>query len=88
MEKNRDIREEYDMLIISPRKFGKIVEKLISHKERFGIRCKFRTPAEIYREIKIGRDEAEKIKFFCKERIRSLLYKICFIVRWNRFYSI
>lgn len=80
MEKNRDIREEYDMLIISPRKFGKIVEKLISHKERFGIRCKFRTPAEIYREIKIGRDEAEKIKFFVKKEFDhySIKYVLLF----------
>lgn len=73
-------QEEYDMLIISPRKFGKIVKRLINHKEHLGIRCKFITPAEIYKGTKIGRDRAEKIKFFIKREFdhRSIKYVLLF----------
>lgn len=78
--KNAHMQEDYDMLIISSKKFRKIAERLIKHKESHGIRCKLVVPQEIYRMITKGRDYAEKIKIFIREEFDrySIRYVLLF----------
>lgn len=59
----------YDMLIITPEKFSKIVNRLVLHKKRVGIKCRVKRPDEIYKEVSNGRDYQEKIKYFIKKQL-------------------
>jgi len=70
----------YDMLIISPGKFSRVIDKLVLHKKRIGIYCRVKTPDEIYKEISDGRDYQEKIKYFIKREldIHSIRYVLLF----------
>lgn len=76
-----DKKEDYEMLIISPKKFTKSIERFMKHKEEIaGIRCRFVTPAQIYKETNVGRDKAEKIKYFIKREFdrNSIKYVLLF----------
>jgi hypothetical protein len=70
----------YDLLIISPSRFKRPLQKLITHKNRFGVRTKFVTLGSIYNSIWYGRDQAEKIKLFIKEAIENAGIKYVLLI--------
>jgi len=58
----------YDMIVITPDKWEKILEPLVEHKNTYNIKTKLVTLEEIYKQIFWrGRDNAEKIKYFIKD---------------------
>ena len=63
--------DTFDLLIISPAYFYKNLQRLVIHKNKFGIRTKLVSLDYIYDEIWYGRDNAEKIKLFIKESIEK-----------------
>ncbi len=63
--------DTFDLLIISPSYFIKNLERLVVHKNKFGIRTALVSLDYIYDEIWYGRDDAEKIKLFIKESIEK-----------------
>ena len=68
---------QYDMIIISPLKFIPSLQPLVIHKNLNGIKTKIQSVESIYRESRmgkydeIGRDNAEKIKYFIKYAIEE-----------------
>jgi hypothetical protein len=69
--------EEYDMVIIAPKKFSSELRPLINHKNNFGIHTFLKTTEEIYAEY-TGRDKPEQIKYFIKDAIET--YNISFVL--------
>ena len=63
--------DAFDLLIISPLYFYKNLQRLVNHKNKFGIRTTLVSLDYIYDEIWYGRDDAEKIKLFIKESIEK-----------------
>ena len=60
----------YDLLIISPKDFIKPLEKLVKHKNDFGVKTKLVDTCEIYDQMYwYGRDNQEKIKYYIKYAI-------------------
>jgi len=67
-----DCNTNYDLLIITPNKFSKILNPLITHKESINISTKLVTLDELYDQMFWhGRDKPEKIKYFIKEAIEK-----------------
>ncbi|MCD6512136.1 MAG: peptidase C25 [Thermoplasmata archaeon] len=60
----------YDLLIVAPSKFKDVLQPLIEHKERHGIKTILMTTEEIYSSYS-GRDEPEKIKYAIKDAIEK-----------------
>ncbi|KAA0007806.1 MAG: hypothetical protein FE036_03005 [Thermoplasmata archaeon] len=62
-------KENYDLLIISPMEFSDILQPLLKHKEKHGVRTIIVELEEIYAgkyfEMQ-GKDNAERIKYFIK----------------------
>ena len=57
----------YDLLIITPEDFSRLLQPLIAHKNAMGISTKCVTLDEVYdRMFWDGRDNPEKIKYFIK----------------------
>jgi hypothetical protein len=75
-------RDNYELLIICPDYFEKIVRPLVSHKHKYDIETYLATLDEIYShpESKIGRDEAEKIKFFIKHALDDWQIKYVLLI--------
>jgi hypothetical protein len=75
--KQSSASEEYDMVIITPRRFLLQLEPLVIHKNIHGMKTKIKTVESIYQESnqgfydKNGVDEAEKIKYFIKNEIEK-----------------
>ena len=61
---------DYDMVIIAPSSFSNDLQKLIDHKNSYGIDTFLKTTDEIYSEYN-GFDKAEEIKLFIKDAIES-----------------
>ena len=61
---------EYDMVIIAPSKFKILLQKLVNHKNSFGVDTVLKTTEEIYDEFD-GVDKPEQIKYFIKEAIET-----------------
>ena len=57
--------EEYDMVIIAPKIFSRPLNKLVQHKNNFGIKTLLETTESIYNAFE-GRDKPEQIKYFIK----------------------
>jgi hypothetical protein len=57
--------DKYDMVIIAPSIFSDELQSLIEHKNSIGVKTKLKTIENIYNEF-LGRDDAEKIKYFIK----------------------
>lgn len=57
----------YDLLIITPNEFSKLLNPLVSHKNEMGVKTKLLTLGEIYADNIWGRDNPEKIKYTIKE---------------------
>lgn len=62
--------DEYDMVIISPKRFSAGIQPLIKHKNDNNVRTILKTTEDIYKECQ-GRDNAEKIKYFIKDAIEE-----------------
>ncbi|MCK5258088.1 MAG: hypothetical protein KAJ69_01115, partial [Thermoplasmatales archaeon] len=57
----------YDLLILTPKKFVRILEPLANHKNSFDVSTRCVTLDEVYDQMYWqGRDHAEKIKYFIK----------------------
>jgi hypothetical protein len=65
---------EYNLLILTPSKYTKQLDKLVNHKESYGIKTILVTLDEIYDgeyfQVE-GRDDPEKIKYFIKNAIEE-----------------
>jgi len=57
---------DYDLLIISPKRFVSTLQPLITHKESMGFSTTIKTTEDIYNEY-TGRDKPEQIKLFIKD---------------------
>ncbi|MDH7507421.1 MAG: C25 family cysteine peptidase, partial [Candidatus Thermoplasmatota archaeon] len=64
------LKNTYDLVIITPKKFQNIVQKLVDHKNNFGVKTILKTTQEIYDEYN-GLDEPEKIKYFIKDALET-----------------
>jgi hypothetical protein len=60
----------YDMVIIGPSKFSSQIQKLVDHKNNFGVKTILKTTEEIYNQFS-GVDNPEKIKYFIKDAIEN-----------------
>ena len=60
----------YDMVIITPEKFSNSLQKLINHKQLYGIATYTKTTEDIYQNYP-GRDNPEKIKYFIKDALET-----------------
>jgi len=57
----------YDLLIIAPKKYSDVLQPLITHKNRVGIKTHLVTLNQVYDQMFWhGRDKQEKIKYFIK----------------------
>ena len=71
-QKSTTFGDEYDLLIISPKKFSNELTPLVDHKNDHGVRTKLVTLNEIlwgFQYPKQGRDRAEKVKYFIKHAL-------------------
>jgi len=62
--------DEYDMVIIAPRIFSLALNKLIRHKNNYGIETRLKTTESIYNAYD-GVDKPEQIKYFIKDAIEQ-----------------
>jgi len=63
-------KSTYDLAIICPPKFSDELDRLVTHKNSFGVETILKTTDEIYDEYS-GVDEPEKIKYFIKDAIET-----------------
>jgi len=71
--------EDYEMVIIGPKKFSKELKPLIEHKNNFKLSTLFKSTEEIYKEYE-GRDNPEKIKYYIKDCIENYGIKYVMLV--------
>ena len=71
-------KNEYDLLIIAPLKFHDSLERLVEHKEKYGIKTMLASIEEILNYN--GRDDAEKVKYFIKDCIENYGIKYVLLV--------
>ncbi len=62
--------KEYDLVIITPRRFYPAVIPLAIHKNKMGVSTKIKTTESIYRQYR-ARDRPEEIKLFIKDAIED-----------------
>jgi len=62
--------EQYDMVIITPKRFESAALPLKEHKDQMGLPTIIKTTESIYKDY-TGRDEPEKIKYFIKDAIET-----------------
>jgi len=60
----------YDLVIITPKKFTSILERLVAHKNTMGVPTVVKTTEEIYDEY-AGVDKPEDIKLFIKDAMET-----------------
>ncbi len=61
---------EYNLIIIAPQKFKNDLQKLVNHKEKFGVKTLLKTTEEIYNQY-TGVDKPEQIKYFIKDALET-----------------
>ena len=76
--KNND--STLDLLILAPSKFKRPLQKLVNHKNSFGMRTKLVTLENIYEDIWYGRDKAEKVKYFIRDALENSGIKYVLLV--------
>lgn len=69
-DKPMNYQEEYDLVIIAPKTFSKILNKLVVHKNNIGTKTFLKTTEEIYDQY-TGVDKPEQIKYFIKDAIET-----------------
>ncbi|HDQ15783.1 MAG TPA: peptidase C25 [Bacteroidetes bacterium] len=89
------VQDDYDMVIIAPRKWSNLLQPLVDHKNNVGIRTFLKTVESICRRPIFGgyegRDDAEQVKYFIKDAIETygIKYVLLFggrvgqLYRWN-----
>ena len=58
--------DKFDMVIIAPNRFSRVIQPLIDHKNEVGVKTFLKTTEEIYSEYN-GVDKPEQIKYFIKD---------------------
>jgi len=71
--------EGYDLMIVAPSSFSDLLQPLIEHKERHGVKTMLLTTEEIYSKYN-GRDEQEKIKYAIKDAVEEYGVKYVLLV--------
>ncbi len=71
--------EAFDLVIIAPNKFKTALNKLVDHKNQFGVKTFLKTTEEIYSEFN-GVDKPEEIKYFIKDAIEKNNVKYVLLV--------
>ncbi len=72
--KNKIFSDTYDMIIIAPNNYNSALQRLIDHKNSFGVITKFISLDDIYSDTYFdvnGRDDQEKIKYFIKDALEN-----------------
>jgi len=62
--------ESYDLVIIAPDVFTKMLKRLVNHKNKMGMDTILKTVEEICQKYE-GRDQPEQIKYFIKDAIEE-----------------
>jgi len=62
--------DEYDMVIIAPKKFSSKLQPLVDHKNSHNIQTTLKTVEDIYKQYD-GVDKPEQIKYFIKDAIET-----------------
>jgi len=70
----------YDLLIIAPSSFTKLLQPLVNHKNKMGVKTNLVTLDEVYDKGWMGRDQPEKIKYFIKTAIENWGIKYVILV--------
>jgi hypothetical protein len=70
----------FDLLILAPKQFKRLLKPLVTHKNKFGVETKLVTLDFVYDQIWYGRDKAEKIKYFIKETLDNSGIKYVLLV--------
>jgi hypothetical protein len=70
---------EYDLVIIAPSEFSSDLQRLVYHKNNFGVDTTLKTTEDIYNEYS-GADKPEQIKYFIKDTIESWNVKYVLLV--------
>ncbi|MCJ7572524.1 MAG: C25 family cysteine peptidase [Candidatus Thermoplasmatota archaeon] len=71
----------YDLLIIAPKNFENELKPLVNHKNSYGIKTKLVSLSDVYDEtFWLGRDQAEKVKYFIKNSIENWGIKYVLLV--------
>ena len=68
------IADDYDLLIMAPQQFSEALQRLVEHKEAYGLDTKLVTLDEIYRGDHFsaeGRDNPEQVKYFIKNALEE-----------------
>lgn len=73
------LSDQYDMVIITPKRFESAVSSLKEHKDEMGLHTMVKTTESIYKDY-TGRDEPEKIKYFIKAAIETYDIKYVLLV--------
>jgi hypothetical protein len=63
-------KSTYDLVIITPSRFSSQLQKLVDHKNSFGVKTTIKTTEDIYNQYP-GVDKPEKIKYFIKDAIET-----------------
>ena len=71
--------DKYDLAVIAPSRFSRNLQKLIVHKNNFGVNTTFKSTEEIYDEYP-GVDKPEQIKYFIKDAIETWDIKYVLLV--------
>jgi len=62
----------YDLLIIAPSQFTKALDRLVDHKNNNDVKARLVSLEEVYEQMYwLGRDHAEKIKYYIKDAIEN-----------------
>jgi len=78
LDKTDDINE-YDLIIITPKKFIQSLQPLAEHKNSHGVKTLIKNVDKIYKEFE-GRDKAEQIKYYIKYAIEEWHVKYVLLV--------
>ena len=71
----------YNLLIITPSKYAKSLQPLVTHKNNVGMTANLVTLDEVYKQIgSMGRDNPEKIKYYIKYAIETWGIKYVLLV--------
>jgi len=71
--------DTYELVVIAPKKFSRILNRLVDHKNDYGLPTMLKTVEAIYEEY-TGVDKPEQIKYFIKDAIEEWGIKYVLLV--------
>jgi len=74
-----NLSDSYDLVIITPKEFSRLLSPLVKHKNSIGIKTILNTTEEIYKQYD-GRDKPEQIKYFIKDALERWGIKYVLLV--------